>query len=247
MSSRDRLLLALVVPAVLIAAFWFLLLSPKRAEIKRLNSDVDAARASLADSAAKLARNRSDRDQVQANLRTLAGAGRAVPAEVAVPPLLRQLQRTAGSSRVKMQIVSQTADTSATSTPPGGTPATAGTTPGQVSGGGIHTTEVSLSFEGRYGEVQGFFGRLQRLVRLSGQRIDATGRLVSVSSVELSPGSKGFPTLTATVNASIYSLADLSELLAQATGSSPGAAPQTAAAGSTAPVTAAAATPAVTP
>jgi Tfp pilus assembly protein PilO len=233
MTARDRLLLKIIVPVVVVSAFWFLALSPKLSDMRTAGDDVASARSELIAATGKLAEQKANRAQLSARQASLAGAARAVPASKATPALLRELQRTAEHSGVSLDAV-----TPAGSSGPGASTTTAATP-------GVDTTSLSLTFTGKYANTQRFLTMLGNLVKVSRQRVSATGRLISISSVQLAPGSKGSG-LSATMTASVYALQSATELAAASAATSPatGGTSTTTTPGnsSSAPVTSAAAT-----
>jgi Tfp pilus assembly protein PilO len=197
MTARDRLIVKFVVPLVAVVAFWFLALSPRLHDLRKAGDDVTTARAALGDAQAKLASQQDDSAQLRRQRSLSATAQLAVPRTAGTPALLRQLQRTAERSGVQLQSVT-----------PGGAASVAAPTPD------LAATTLGLTFSGTYASSQRFLRDLGRLVRVSGSRVTATGRLLSLGSVALSQG-EGGGKLTGTVSASVYTLAPAAQ---QATG-----------------------------
>lgn len=124
LTSRDRKIVGLLVPLVLLLAYWFFALAPKREESKSVTE--------------KLAEAQGKRDTVQAQVGQLSAAkrsfandyatvirmGKAVPESVDMPSLLVQLDRAARGTGVDIKeiVVSppETATGAAAATPPGG-------------------------------------------------------------------------------------------------------------------------------
>jgi hypothetical protein len=232
MSQRDRFLLALVIPVLLVGGVWFLLLSPKRKEAEKLDTQIAAAQTRLGTAQSDLARYEAARQALAANMRSLAQAGRAVPASAAMPALLRQLERTGERTRVELQSVSTDGDGKSAAAPAAPAPAAAGDGAAPAAAPAAEPTPINLtlSFEGRFFDVQRFFTRLDRFIRISREQVEATGRLMAVRDLSL-VGKDG--RLTAQVQTSVYVLPDLASLL-PATPGAPAAAP-VADAGSAAP------------
>ncbi len=116
----------------------------------------------------------------------------------------------------------------------GGTPAAGGAAPGGGLPPGVSTVKLTMTFKGSFSHLERFFSRIDRFIKLSSKRIQATGRLLSLSTLQLGMGEKGFPQLSAEVGASIYVLPDPTTLAAPS-----GSAPATPAAPGTGPGTAA--------
>jgi Tfp pilus assembly protein PilO len=201
MTDRDRRIVAILVPLVLLAAFWFLLVSPKRKEIERLDGKVDQANVALAQAQSQLAQYQAAEHDLQANIRALARAGRAVPAGAGMPALLRQLEHTAQRSRVDLSVITRgDAGSDVTADP---------------TASGVTQIGLSLHLDGDFFRVHDYLARLDRFIRVTRRQVEATGRLLSVSALQLGPGPSGFPRLSATVTATIYALPDIRTLIAQ--------------------------------
>ena len=156
MSDRDRKLLLAIVPIVLIVAYWFLLMAPKREaastaalELTKQEQRRDAAKAELALASTAKTDFRSDYTQI-------VRLGKAIPADVDMPSLLVQLEGAAQGTGIKFTKIATgerapvTAPApTAGSTPPAGdgsTPPaadaggqTASTPPGQAAEGANNT------------------------------------------------------------------------------------------------------------
>jgi len=181
-TRRDRTLLTILGPVLAVVVLWMLVLSPKISDLGEANDDLSAARSTLQTTEAKLLEQQANRSQLTGRRAALAAAGRAVPATSQIPELLRQLQRVAERSGV--EINSLTPGTAAAAT------------------AGAQTIPLDLSISGSYGQTQAFMRGLDKLVRVSKSTISATGRLVSISSVQLSSGDGG--KLSGSLTASIY-------------------------------------------
>jgi len=99
-TGRDRIVVMVVAAVALLGAFFFLAVSPKRAEVKAVDSKIataqqrlDAARSSVA--TAQQARRDYDTDYA-----AVARLGKAVPLDDNVPSLIYQLQSASRSSKV---------------------------------------------------------------------------------------------------------------------------------------------------
>ncbi|HVW19337.1 MAG TPA: hypothetical protein VHB30_13910 [Solirubrobacteraceae bacterium] len=195
MSSRDRLLLKIVVPLVAVAAFWFILLSPRLGDLHHAGDDLTAARGELATANASLAAERHARVEARAQHRARVAAERAIPSGASTPALLRQLQRTA--ERAGVELVSVTPSAAAPGPAASGAP-----TSGAPTTDGVAGAQLSLGYSGSYAASQRFLRGLAGLVRVSGSRVTSTGRLIAVSSVQLAQDAGG--KLTGTLTATTY-------------------------------------------
>jgi hypothetical protein len=243
MSSRDRTLLIAIAVLVVLAGGWFAIISPKRSESAALGSDLTAARASLLQANADVARFTQARADLRADAKALRAAGKALPTRVAMPALLRELERTATRDGVTMTALTTSAASAVTATvttpPATGSAATPATS-------GISSMGLSLTFTGRFVDLQRYLATLQRFVRVSAKNVDATGRLFAMNGVRLGAGPNGLPSLSASVDATVYMLdpaAAQAATQAPATATVPGAAPAAASTGSSPTPTATAEVP----
>jgi Tfp pilus assembly protein PilO len=207
MSRTNRILLAVVVVAGAICGFYFLALAPKREEIAKLDADIAAVQAEVDSARDTLAAHERARASYPRTYALLARLGKAVPADDDVRSLLVQIESAAERSGVDFQKIEV------------GTGASVGTTqpateagdelapaPGSVpvAGGALSAMPFSFTFNGSYFELSEFLARLERFVTVTNRRIDATGRLLRLESVEIQPGAAGFPAMQAEVGAATY-------------------------------------------
>ncbi|MDP9346662.1 MAG: hypothetical protein M3P44_13285, partial [Actinomycetota bacterium] len=125
MTGRDRIVVMVVAAVALLAGFWFLAVSPKRAEIKAVDvkiaaaqQRVDAARASVAD--AQQAKRDYDTDYA-----AVARLGKAVPLDDNVPSLIYQLQSASHNAKVDFRSLKLASAEGAAPAPAAATPAPA--------------------------------------------------------------------------------------------------------------------------
>ena len=267
MTGRDRIALLVVVSVVSVVAFWFLALAPKRKEAAALGAQVTEQQQRLTTARSDLAASEAARSSYAVNYAAVAQLGKAVPADDDIPSLVYQLDSTAKGSGVNFQVIKLTgaaggapapapaapappasgdsgAQAASSATPAAPTQAaTAALPPGAVVGSaGIATMPLEFSFSGSFPRLSTFFGRLDGFIRPRPTGVDARGRLLTINAFSLKFGTKGYPHLKATVNATAYLLPTDEGLLAGASPSAPaqkGAQPvaNTAPANPTAPAT----------
>jgi Type II secretion system (T2SS), protein M len=98
------------------------------------------------------------------------------------------------------------APSSTSATPAPATQAATSTLPpgAAVGSAGFPTMPFSFVFNGTFFDMQRFLREVQRFVRVDGKRVDVRGRLLSIDGFALNAGSKGFPSVKATVTATAY-------------------------------------------
>jgi hypothetical protein len=106
---------------------------------------------------------------------------------------------------------SSSGSSSSSTTPSASTPAPAtqaassALPPGATIGSaGFPTMPFSFVFNGTFFDMERFLHDVQRFVTVNGQRIDVSGRLLSVDGFGLSAGPGGFPNVKATITATAY-------------------------------------------
>jgi hypothetical protein len=236
LSRTNKILLAVVAAAAVAGAFWFLVLSPKRAEAAKLQTDIAAKRAELTTAQQQMAGYERARVAYKSNYAKFARLGKAVPGDDDVRSLLVQLDSASVKANVDFNTVTVGGGTApdAGAAPAGGE-TTLAKAPGLVPIGstGVSALPFTLNFNGSFFGLSDFFNRLEHFVSVRNNKVSANGRLLRIETLKLSPGSAGWPTMRAEVGAASYVIDPLD---------APGAA---AAGGTTAPGTTA--TPATTP
>jgi Tfp pilus assembly protein PilO len=114
--SELTIVLALAV-AGMIAAFWLIVISPKRDEAASLKQDIDGLQSSVDQAQQAAAAGEQARQDFEVNYRRLVVLGKAVPADGDQAGLLVQLQRLADRAGVGFQSIDLTSSAQSASTP----------------------------------------------------------------------------------------------------------------------------------
>jgi Tfp pilus assembly protein PilO len=148
LSARDRKLLMALVPVVVLAAYWFLVLAPKREEASLAATELTTQQQRLDDARAQLQAAQGAKQSFDASYAQVVRLGKAIPSTVDMPSLLVQLDAAAAGTGIhftKIATGDRVADAAAaTGTPPPagsesgttGTPAAAGGDTAQSAPGG---------------------------------------------------------------------------------------------------------------
>ncbi len=188
---RDRIALGVVILAVLVGAFYMLALKPEQQKAKSLDAAIAAQQQTVAQEQQAYNAGRQAQATVKAQQAEWTALHVAVPAQSNIPALLRILAKSAKAAHVKMSSITLASASGATPAP------TPTTSPGAATG-----VPVQLTFAGGYAALNALVHRLDSLVVVAGNRVRATGPLMSISNVSLS----GSPDLTVQLNATIYQL-----------------------------------------
>ncbi len=241
MTGRDRTVLIVVVVVAAIAAAWLLVISPKRDQAAKLASQIQSTQSSLNSARSELSQAQAARSTFRGSYTTLVRLGEAVPTDDDVPSLIYQIQSAAQATGVSFGGLTVNPDgasastpsappagsATATATPPPATPAAGATAapvlpPGVVVGpAGFPVEPFNFTFQGNFFHLANFFGRLERFVQATNDRISVSGRLVSSEAINLTPSSAGFPQIQATVSATTYLLPAAQGLVEGATPAGP--------------------------
>jgi Tfp pilus assembly protein PilO len=252
--SSDRTILVVVGVMALIAAFWFLVLAPKRHEASDLSDQVSALESQVAEQEAVASSATTAKTDFKTNYRQLVTLGKAVPVDADTPSLLTQLQALSSKSNVAFQgielssggtgtaaaaptPISPTAGATATSA----TEATASLLPlgANIGPAGLPIMPYSLTFQGSFFDVADFFGRIDNMVTATNSKVAVNGRLLTIDDFTLAPVDQSKDQLQVTVDATSYVSPADQGTTAGATPTGPAAAapvPAAAAPATTAPV-----------
>ena len=224
MTSRDRLIIIVVIVAAALAGTWFFALAPKRNEATKLQAQIDVANQQLQQAQAKAASAQQSKARYDADYATLARLGKAVPKNDALPSLIEQLQTAARDSRIdlrSLKLASASSAAAPTNSTPTGSAASVTTLPpgAAIGSAGFPTMSFSFVFNGSYFDMQRFLGEMQHFVRVDGKRVDVRGRLLSVDAFALTAGPQGFPDVKATITATAYLRSDSDDTASSPSGS----------------------------
>ena len=208
MIRNRNMILAVVAMAAALAAYWFLLLAPKRAEVAKADSAIAAKQTELATAQSTLATYRKAKDGYAGNYATLVRLGKAVPEDDDTRSLLVQLDAAAKASGVDFRQMSVGGSGGSAPAPASGSTAATDSgpvTPGALVGtAGFSAMPFTFQFRGNFFNMSQFFSRLERFVTVRNERINVTGRLLRVESITVKPDTLGFPSLRAEIGASSY-------------------------------------------
>jgi len=223
-TARDRIIIVVVLVAAALGGFWFVALAPKRSEAADLKAQIQVASQKLADAQQQAAQARQAKARYDTDYAQVAKLGKAVPKDDALPSLLYQLQSAAHAARIDFTslqaaadasqaagatVVTKPATGSSTASGSSAAPATQSTAadlpPGATVGSaGFPTMPFSFVFNGSFFDMERFLHDVQRFVRVSGERVDARGRLLSIDGFALNAGPAGFPAVTAKITATAF-------------------------------------------
>ena len=215
MTSRDRIVIMVVLALAAVVAGWFLVVSPKRSQASSLSTQITSEQSQLSAAEQQVAAGMSARKAFAGQYAQLAKLGEAVPPDDDVPSLIYQVQSAAQTSRVSfrgLQLTgggsssSSTPSTSSSSSSSSGSQAAAPQLPPGASVGpaGLPTEQFTITLSGNYFNLSSFFNKLEGFVVSENGTLTIRGRLMTINAINLVPGPTGFPQITATVSATTY-------------------------------------------
>lgn len=185
--GKEIYLIAGLLAVVVVAAWYFLLLSPTRDALAQANADMATARTELNAAQQQVARLESYKKSAPQSRAEIVRLGKMLPESEGIPSLIVALSKTASSSGVNLISISRGESKA-------GTPF------------GIQT--VNLQISGSFYDVEDFLHRLENYVAYRNERFRVTGRLLQVANVTLAGGtssaSGATPPLTVTIVLNAY-------------------------------------------
>lgn len=260
MTTRDRIVILIVLALGAVVAGWMFVVSPKRDQATKLSTQITAEQSQLSAAQGQVAAGESAKKEFAGQYAQLAKLGEAVPPDDDIPSLIYQVQSAAQETHVSFRGLQLSAGSSSATTPtPTTTPtpstgsssttgaaSTAQIPPGAAVGAaGLPTEQFTITLSGNYFHLSSFFNRLESFVVSSNSRLLVSGRLMTINAINLVPGPNGFPQITASVSATTYIVPPTEGPLGGATPTGP--APSTQAQASTSGSSTAAPAAAVTP
>ncbi len=242
MTKRDRTVVAVLVAAAILGGFWFLFVGPKRQTSAELDKKIAVQQTRLTVAQGQAAAAVVAKRRYETDYAAVAKLGQAVPADDDVPSLVYQVAQASKASKIDFRSLEVTEGSAATKAPPApapaapaaaapatGTtsaPATQAAVAGQPAGTTVGaaqfpTMPFAFVFDGSFFDMERFMRRLSGFTTIKKHGVVVRGRLLTVDSFQLGAGDKGFPAVTASINATAYVLPEGQGLTAGATAKGP--------------------------
>jgi Tfp pilus assembly protein PilO len=210
MTRTNKILAAVVAVGLAAFGFYYLALAPQRAEVTRLDREIAKKSAEFAAAKSQLATYEQAKASYKRNYATLARFGKALPADDDVRSLLVQLEDAADRSGVDFEKIElgMGVGGAAGGQPAEEKPSGDGLAPAPgavpVANGVLSAMPFSFAFTGSYFDLSAFLARLERFVTMNNRQLEATGRLLRLESVAVTPAPAGFPRMQAQISATTY-------------------------------------------
>lgn len=165
MKKRDIAILIGLAVVVVLVAWYFLIIGPRRDEISELERQVQTEKTTYEEDAAKVERIDQERTAARQTSGELIKLNKLIPADAQVPSLIVELQQTANESGIDFMRIE----------------------PSDAFAGSDGNTIVpfTMQFQGNFFDVNDFLYRVENYARLEGNDVNVTGRLVSVVTLEI--------------------------------------------------------------
>jgi len=148
-TDRDRKIMLALVPILVLVAYWFLLLAPKRNEVSTASTELSTQQQRLDDARAQAKAAQGAKKSFDASYAQVVRLGKAIPSTVDMPSLLVQLDAAAAGTGITFTAIktgarvegatataATPAPTTTTTTTPPAAGSTSGTTGTPVAAGG---------------------------------------------------------------------------------------------------------------
>jgi hypothetical protein len=185
MGARERLIGSVVVAVVVLAAAWLLLVSPERAKVTSLKTQIAAEQTTLNTEKSTLVADEHARTAYGTDVHAVGVLAKAVPLSDEEPELIRLINKEEVGHSIKWSTTS--------------------ITPGGPGAGGFNTYSLSFAYTSdRWSDLQSFLTALDTLTQTNGANVGSTGRLFTVNSISISPATSN--KISATVGMTVYLL-----------------------------------------
>jgi Tfp pilus assembly protein PilO len=136
LSDRDRKIVLIIVPALLVAVYWFILLAPKRQEASKAAAEATEQTERLEGARARARAADGAQTDFAADYAEIVRLGKAIPSNVDMPSLLVQLDSAAAGTGIRFtRIATGEREPGAAAAAPAPAPAPSGGTPAAAAGG----------------------------------------------------------------------------------------------------------------
>lgn len=184
MKRRDIYILIGLGVIVLVVAWYFLMISPKRDELSEIREKRDAEQRKFETDSARVQRLPEERSAARQATEDLLKINKLVPVDEQLPSLIIELNKSANQAGIDFVKI---------------TPST------EVAVAGQTVVPLELKFEGRFFDVNDFLYRVENYARIEGSDVNVSGRFVSVVALLLQEGEfQEWPNVTATLGANTY-------------------------------------------
>jgi Tfp pilus assembly protein PilO len=221
-TARDRKIIFVLIPLVLLAGYWFMVLAPKRAQSDKVSQELTKAQSARDTAEQQVAQLNAAKASFAGDYATVIRLGKAVPTTVDMPSLLVQLDRAARGTGIQINDLkpgtATDASSSAGSSPApssgasGGAAPSSGAPSGTAPGGGNNPaapgSPKAQSFPGKQAQKAGTgVSQANGTNQANADKAGGAGAPAAGAAAPSPPGLQSVP-LTFTMNGTFFNLAD---------------------------------------
>ena len=165
MKKRDIGILIGLGLVVLLVAWYFLIIGPKRDDISKTEAQVQTEKKNYEDNTNRVRRLDEERNAARQTSGEILKLNKLIPVDAQVPSLIVELQQTANEAGIKFIRIE----------------------PSEPTPGGDSNTIVpfTMVFQGNFFDVNDFLYRVENYARMEGNDVNVSGRLLSVVSINV--------------------------------------------------------------
>lgn len=185
MKKRDISILVGLGMVVLLVAWYFLIIGPKRDDISKADAELKTEKTKYDEDSARVKRIDDERSASKQTSGELLKLNKLVPVDSQVPSMIVELQQSANEAGIDFMKIE----------------------PGEAVAGteGNAVIPMELQFMGKFFDVNDFLYRVENYARMEGNDVNVSGRLISVVGITMEePELEEFPSVMATLQINAY-------------------------------------------
>jgi hypothetical protein len=180
MTTRDRLVLMVVVALGVLAAGWLLGVSPEREKAAKLDSEVSAAQQQLAAAQSQLSEAQGAQAQYSTAYASVVKLGKAVPADEQVPSLVYELDQASNQKSVEFNSIAAGTGGSAS-----GSGSSASATAAAATSAGFTQMPFTFIFRGTFFDLNHLLNTVDNFTLNTTAGVQVSGRLLTIQGISL--------------------------------------------------------------
>jgi len=135
LTDRDRKIMVLLIPVVVLLGYWFLVLGPQRSEVSKLDTQLSKVEGERDDSVANATQLENSRTNYAKDYSTVVRLGKAIPSTLDMPSLLVQLESASKGAKIDFDSITVGDRVTAADTAAAGATDTTTSQPASAAGG----------------------------------------------------------------------------------------------------------------
>jgi type II secretory pathway pseudopilin PulG len=182
MTTRDRIVLMVVVVLGVLAAGWLLGVSPEREKAAKLDSEVSAAQQQLATAQSQLSEAQGAQAQYSTAYASVVKLGQAVPADEEVPSLVYELDQASNQKSVEFSSIAAGTGGAAGA---GGASSSASAAATAATSAGFTQMPFTFIFRGTFFDLYHLLNSVDNFTLNTAAGVQVSGRLLTIQGIAL--------------------------------------------------------------